>query len=51
MTTWWPIIMLALMGFFIGGVIAFIRAKIPVLAIGMAIAAVLCGFAAWAWWK
>lgn len=50
MTSWWPIIMLGLTGFFIGGVIAFIRAKIPVLAIGMGIAALLSASAAWAWW-
>ncbi|MGA9147347.1 MAG: hypothetical protein WBZ04_07315 [Candidatus Nanopelagicales bacterium] len=51
MTSWWPIVMLGLTGFFIGGVIAFTRAKIPVLAIGMGIAAVLSGAAAWAWWQ
>lgn len=43
--------MLGLTGFFIGGVIAFTRAKIPILAIGMAIAAVLSASAAWLWWK
>lgn len=51
MTSWWPIIMLGLTGFFIGGVIAFIRAKIPILAIGMGVAALLSLTAAWAWWE
>lgn len=50
MNSFWPIMMLALTGFFIGGVIAFTRAKIPVLAIGMAVAAILSATAAILWW-
>lgn len=49
--SWVPIAMLAVTGFFLGGVIAFARAKNYFLAACMAIATVLSGVAAWSWWN
>jgi hypothetical protein len=50
MDSLWPIMMLVLCGFFIGGVISFAKAKIIVLAVACGIAAVMCGVAAVLWW-
>jgi|GEM_PF-1532231 len=49
--SWVPIAMLGFCGFCLGGVVAFVRSKLVIPAIVMAIAAALCGVAAWTWWK
>lgn len=50
MASVWPIMMLVLCGFFIGGVVSAVKAKIPLLAIFSGVAAILCGVAAVLWW-
>lgn len=50
MATWWPIIMLVLGGFFVGGVVSFARQKIVIMAVGCGIAAIMCFVAAYVWW-
>ncbi len=50
MASVWPIMMLALCGFFIGGVVSAYKAKIPLLAVLAGIAAILCFVAAVVWW-
>lgn len=44
-------VLLALAGFFAGGVISFVRAHRVPLAIAMGVAAVLCVVGAVAWWN
>lgn len=51
MTDWLPILLLALTGFFIGGVISFAKNKLMLPAVVMAIAALLAGAGAFAWWN
>lgn len=50
MESWWPIAMLALAGFFLGGTISFIKSKTWVFAIGCGVATVLCLVASIVWW-
>ncbi len=51
MASWVPIMMLVLAGFFVGGLISFVRSKSTVGSIISGIAAILCGFAAYSWWQ
>jgi len=50
MASLWPIMMLVLSGFFIGGVYSAVKAKIPLMAVIAGIAAIMCGVAAVLWW-
>ena len=49
--SWWSLVLLALAGFFLGGVISFARARRVPLAIAMGVAALLCVVGAVAWWN
>lgn len=50
MTSWWPIVLLALAGFFIGGVYSFAKTKRWFATGVMAMAAALCLVGAALWW-
>lgn len=51
MDSWWSLVLLALAGFFLGGVISFARTKRVLPAIALGIAALLSVMGAVAWWN
>lgn len=51
MDSWWSLVLLALAGFFGGGVISFVRTGRVPLAIALGVAAVLCLIGAVVWWN